>query len=120
MMSNVPMIALCLVLACLPPACNASDKDALQTLPEMVKANILAAQKYPECVRVVDAYVRRTRTWTPADYLVSTSPPLVGGRGFAVLHKDDLADPLGRNERKSFSVELDNACSKVIEEFQFQ
>ncbi|MBD3826946.1 hypothetical protein [Stenotrophomonas sp.] len=51
---------------------------------------------------------------------MSVSPPLAGGRGFAVLHQDDLADPLGRNERKSFSVELDTTCSKVIEEFQFQ
>ncbi|WP_313241648.1 hypothetical protein [Stenotrophomonas sp.] len=119
-MSRVPTFALCLCLAVISPACNASDKDALQTLPDMVKANVLEAQKYPECVRVVNAYVRRTRSWTPADYLVSVSPPLAGGRGFAVLHQDDLADSLGRNERKSFSVELDTTCSKVIEEFQFQ
>jgi len=119
-MSRVTTFALCLCLAAISSSCNASDTDALQSLPELVKANVLAARKHPECVRVVDAYVRRTRTWKPADYLVSLSPPLAGGRGFAVLHNDDLADPLGRNERKSFSVELDNTCSKVIEEFQFQ
>ena len=114
---SLPMGLLCLFLAA---ACNASDKNALQNLPELVRANVLAAQKQPECVRVVDAYVWRTRAWTPTDYLVSISPPLATGRGFAVLHRDDLADPLGRKERKSFHVELDRACSNVAEEFQFQ
>lgn len=119
-MSRVPTIALCLCLASISAACNASDTDALQALPAMVRANVLAAQKQPACVRVVDAYVRRTRGWTPADYLVSLSATVGGGRGFAVLHRDDLADPLGSKERRSFHVELDQACSKVTEELQFQ
>lgn len=119
-MSRVPTIVLFLCLACPPSSGGASAKDSLAAVPAAVRATILAAQKQPECVRVVEAYVRRTRAWSTTAYLVATSPPLAGGRGFAVLHQDDLADPLSMQERKSFHLELDQSCSKVIEEFWFQ
>ncbi|CAM4311778.1 hypothetical protein CR156_19085 [Stenotrophomonas lactitubi] len=119
-MSRVPTIVLFLCLACPPSSGVASARDGLAALPAAVRATILAAQKQPECVRVVEAYVRRTRAWNKTTYLVATSPPVSGGRGFAVLHQDDLADPLSTQERKSFHLELDQSCSKVIEEFWFQ
>lgn len=119
-MSRVPAIVLFLGLACPPSSGGASARDGLAALPATVRATILAAQKQPECVRVVEAYVRRSRAWSTKTYLVATSPSLSGGRGFAVLHQDDLADPLSMQERKSFHLELDQSCSKVIEEFWFQ
>lgn len=119
-MSRVPTIVLFLCLACPPSSGGASARDGLATLPASVRATVLAAQKQPECVRVVQAYVRRTRAWSTATYLVATSPSVSGGRGFAVLHQDDLADPLSMAERRSFHVELDRSCSKVTEELRFQ
>ncbi|HAI46972.1 MAG TPA: hypothetical protein DCM50_09785 [Stenotrophomonas sp.] len=119
-MSKVPTITLCIALACLPLACDAANKGRLQGLSAQTSANILAAQQQPDCVRVVDAYVLRTRAWKPTTYFVALSAPVAAGRAFAVLHVDELADPLYLGERKSFHVELDQSCSKVTEELQFQ
>lgn len=119
-MSRLSMITLCLVLTCAPAACGASGKVALQTLPEKTRANILAAREQPDCVRVVDAYVSRTRAWNATTYFVALSSSVADGRAFDVLHEEDLADPLSMAERRSFHVELDQSCSKVTEELRFQ
>lgn len=119
-MSRTSMMACCLCLACALSACGPSDEERLAALPALTRAHILAAKEQPDCVRVVGAYVLRTRSWNATTYFVAVSHSVAAGRGFAVLHVDELADPLYLGERKSFHVELDPSCSKVTEELQFQ
>ncbi|MEL4892302.1 hypothetical protein PQU63_12345 [Xanthomonas protegens] len=72
------------------------------------------------CLAQIHRYVEKTRKWGIKDYSIIQENSSPGLRGFSVLHKDDVGALLADKRVKSFHVDLDEKCKKVVEELAYQ
>lgn len=73
------------------------------------------------CTGLIEGYVAKTRGWPRERYSIrEESADTLGARGFAILHESDnvLRPPGGGG--KSFHLEVDGACTRVITELAYQ
>lgn len=71
------------------------------------------------CLSVVAQYVSDTRNWSEADYDVLPEVVEEGVNGYSILYRRDLDVP-PPVQLKSFHVDLDERCSKVVRELAYQ
>ena len=101
-----------LLLMLIPPSCSEVDGQN-----DQVK-NVTSES----CEMVVQQYVEQTRGWKRKSYRISQEPAIEGSYGFEVWHESDnvVRPPGGGETGKSFHVDLDAKCTKVLSEFAYQ
>lgn len=79
----------------------------------------LVVNSTDKCVERVHQYVSEKKGWLDSTYKLKILPDQDGNKVYSVLHQDDeLLRPPGRG--KSFEVHLDQACTNVLVELQYQ
>jgi len=74
----------------------------------------------PACGQLVERYVTSTRGWPLPSYTVFEEGAELGGRGFSVWHESDNVRKPPGGRGKSFHLEVDAKCRKVIRELAYQ
>ncbi|MFT3761566.1 MAG: hypothetical protein QM761_02935 [Pseudoxanthomonas sp.] len=69
---------------------------------------------------VIESYVDKTRGWDHNLYDIVEEQSSSDSKGFSVRYKDDLKTLLPEGGLKSFHVDLDEPCRKVIRELAYQ
>ena len=72
-----------------------------------------------KCTRLVEDYVTKTRGWLKRDYRILSAQEEMGGQGFSVEYIPETTPPLD-NHGKSFHLELDKDCNKLVAELGYQ
>lgn len=72
------------------------------------------------CVSEIRKYVEKTRKWDEEDYSLIQENSSPGLRGFSVMHKDDVGALLPGRGVKSFHVDLDKGCQRILKELAYQ
>lgn len=71
------------------------------------------------CMEVIEDYVAGSRAWHAGDYAVSRETLDEEHIGFSVVYRDDLeSSPLV--QLRSFHVDLDAGCKRVVRELGYQ
>jgi len=72
------------------------------------------------CIRLIESYVAKTRGWDKNDYEILEEGSDLGGRGFSVRHASDNGPRPRGGGGKSFHLEVDRECRKVVTELGYQ
>lgn len=72
------------------------------------------------CLNVAEKYVKETRNWRKSDFEVQPQQAELGGIGFSIFYLPDKNLRSISQRGKSFHLELDNGCNKVIGELAYQ
>lgn len=73
-----------------------------------------------ECVRLIERHVHATRGWDKSLYRVQREDAGNEHLGFAVIYLEEERTPLYMGERRSFHVDLNHGCTRVMGELRYQ
>jgi hypothetical protein len=71
-----------------------------------------------QCLSTIEKHVERTRKWSRDSYKILSEELSSNVRGFAVIERSDAF--INKGDRKSFHIDLDRSCSKVVRELKYQ
>ncbi len=101
-------------------SCSDVTSNDSQLKNEPAKPQAVLSVKIDErCLRTIRSHVEKTRGLSYGSYnIVEEESP--DGEGFSVRHEDDMKAFLPEGGLKSFHIDLDEPCQKVIRELAYQ